>query len=323
MERKCWHPVLYSDALTMQPLSVTLCGETIVLWRNNEGTVSALRDLCIHRGTALSLGSVCNGEIVCPYHGWRYAGNGKCTLIPQLNNPCKVPSKAKIQSYFCCERFGLIWVSLEDPVFELPEVPEFTEPQWKFVQTGPFRWLSGSGRQVENFTDFAHFPFVHPGLLGDPKRTLVPPHKVQREGNVLIYEVVRPEASNSEEFPIFGNPSQEAPMRHSRYQLSLPYTIVLRIGWSGTQNRMLQFFASQPLNAKECIGYSILGKNYGDDDAQLLKEFENVIFNQDQRIVESQRPEQVPFDLAEELHLPFDAVVIAYRKAMQEFGFEL
>lgn len=32
------------------------------------------------------------------------------------------------------------------------------------------------------------------------------------------------------------------------------------------------------------------------------------------------RPEQAPFDLAEELHLPFYAVAIAYRKAMKEFG---
>ena len=45
-----------------------------------------------------------------------------------------------------------------------------------------------------------------------------------------------------------------------------------------------------------------------------------MIFGQDQRIVESQRPEQVPFDLADELHLKFDAVAVAYRRAMQAQG---
>jgi Vanillate O-demethylase oxygenase C-terminal domain len=44
-----------------------------------------------------------------------------------------------------------------------------------------------------------------------------------------------------------------------------------------------------------------------------------VIFGQDQRIVESQRPEQVPFDLADELHLKFDAVAVAYRRAMRNW----
>lgn len=44
------------------------------------------------------------------------------------------------------------------------------------------------------------------------------------------------------------------------------------------------------------------------------------IVGQDQLVVESQRPEQVPFDLAAELHLKFDAVAVAYRKAMRSLG---
>ena len=51
-----------------------------------------------------------------------------------------------------------------------------------------------------------------------------------------------------------------------------------------------------------------------------LIEFENVIFGQDQRVVESQRPERVPFDLASELHLRFDAVAVSYRRAMRAQG---
>ena len=40
----------------------------------------------------------------------------------------------------------------------------------------------------------------------------------------------------------------------------------------------------------------------------------------DQRVVESQRPEQVPFDLADELHPKFGAVAVAYRRAMRAHG---
>ena len=53
---------------------------------------------------------------------------------------------------------------------------------------------------------------------------------------------------------------------------------------------------------------------------RLDAELRSVIFGQDQRIVESQRPEQVPFDLADELHLKFDAVAVAYRRAMKTQG---
>ena len=50
----------------------------------------------------------------------------------------------------------------------------------------------------------------------------------------------------------------------------------------------------------------------------MLQDFEQTIFDQDKRIVESQRPEQVPFDLADELHLKFDTVAVNYRRAMHD-----
>jgi len=52
----------------------------------------------------------------------------------------------------------------------------------------------------------------------------------------------------------------------------------------------------------------------------VLQDFEDTIFNQDKVVVESQRPDQVPFDLADELHLKFDAVAVAYRRAMRAEG---
>jgi vanillate O-demethylase monooxygenase subunit len=68
-------------------------------------------------------------------------------------------------------------------------------------------------------------------------------------------------------------------------------------------------------------GYCVIGRNYNfEQPASVLQEFEKVIFGQDQRVVESQRPDRVPFDLAEELHLKFDAVAVAYRRAMKANG---
>jgi vanillate O-demethylase monooxygenase subunit len=65
----------------------------------------------------------------------------------------------------------------------------------------------------------------------------------------------------------------------------------------------------------------IIGRNYNmSQDDRVLRQFEDTIFGQDQRVVESQRPERVPFDLADELHLKFDAVAVAYRKAMRALG---
>jgi vanillate O-demethylase monooxygenase subunit len=318
--RSCWHPVAFADAVTEQPYGAMLLGEPLALWRGTEGQVHAVSDLCIHRGTALSLGWTQGDQIVCPYHGWRYRSDGTCAAIPQLEDPTKVPAKARVGSFRTAERFGLVWVALDEPRFDLPEAPELDRDGWVVVNAGPYRWDSDASRQLENFTDFGHFPWVHPGLLGDPERPVVPRHTVDTDGHVLHYSIVRPEAANTDDFPVFGNEQTDAPERRSTYQLHLPYTIVLRLGWGGEKG-MLYVFASQPVSASECIGYVVMGRNYDlDQPPDVLQSFEDTIFNQDKRIVESQRPEQVPFDLADELHLTFDAVAVAYRRAMRANG---
>ena len=131
---------------------------------------------------------------------------------------------------------------------------------------------------------------------------------------------MRPEAPNTDDFPVFQNEVVDRPERRSRYELHLPYTILLRLGWGGTAG-MVYFFASQPVDEERCVGYLVIGRNYAPEQpAQVLKDFEDTIFNQDQVVVESQRPERVPFDLAAEMHLKFDAVAINYRQAMRDNG---
>tara|TARA_B100000787_G_scaffold48325_1_gene34751 strand:- start:38301 stop:39302 length:1002 start_codon:yes stop_codon:yes gene_type:complete len=314
----CWHPVGYSNEIKeKEPFATFLLDEAIVVWRTSDGRPHAMRDLCIHRGTALSLGWIKDDCLVCPYHAWEYNKKGRCVKIPQAPDT-EIPSKAKTPTYYCQEKFGLVWVSFKKPEFDLPDIPEYENTDWKLVNTGPFDWKSDSSRQVENFTDFGHFPWVHPGLLGDIERPEVPDCKVITKDAVLHYSVIRPEATNSDDFPIFANDNVVTPERRSVYQLHLPYTIVLRLGWGGEKG-MVYFFTSQPISHNECRGFCVIGRNYDLKEPEtILKDFEQVIFDQDKRIVESQRPKQVPFDFTEELHLKFDAVAMNYRRAMKK-----
>jgi len=312
----CWHPAAYSEEVNSEePFSTKLLDEMIVIWRTADGAPHAMRDLCIHRGTALSLGHLEDDCIVCPYHGWRYSRSGACTLIPQTGKT-SIPAKARVVTYQCQERYGMIWVALAEPLYPLPQIPELDDGTWQVIHTGPYTWPSNASRQVENFTDFGHFPWVHPGLLGEKDRPEVPDHTVEVKKHVLHYTVVRPESPNSDEFPIFAN-KKVMPERHSRYELHCPYTIVLRLGWGGEKG-MVYFFVSQPKAHDECRGYCLVARNYDHDKpVEHIQRFEDTIFNQDKRIVLSQRPEMVPFDLVDELHLKFDTVAVNYRRTMQ------
>jgi vanillate O-demethylase monooxygenase subunit len=318
--RRCWHPVAYAHEVTEAPHAVTLLGEPLVLWRASRRAVHAFRDVCVHRGTALSLGRVAGDEIVCAYHGWRYRGDGACVAIPQLEHPERVPARARATAHRCQERYGLVWVALDEPRWPLPEVPELEDARWHTVRTGPFAWRCDASRQVENFTDFGHFAFVHEGLLGDPSQAVVAPYEVETDGHVLRYDYVRPDAPNTDDFPVFAAEERKAPARTTRYALHLPYTIVEHIDW-GSADGMVYFFAAQPVADDRCVGYCLVARNYNlDQPDDVMQAFERTIFGQDQRVVESQRPEQVPFDLAAELHLRFDALAVAYRRAMRAHG---
>lgn len=316
--RAAWHPVAYGADLDGAPRAATLLDERLVLWRDADGVARAMRDRCVHRGTALSLGKVENGEIVCPYHGWRFAADGRCVHIPQLEDPKRVPAKACIAAYRCEERLGMVWVALEAPRWPVPDVPEFAEPGWRVVRTGPFEWNAHASRQLENFTDFAHFAFVHEGLLGDPAKPVVAPHEVSVDGPVIRYAYGRPDQPNTDKLPVFAAQERKSELRRTRYRIHLPFTLVEHIDWGGP-DAMVYLFASQPVGESRSIGYCAVARNYNlEQPDAVMQEFERTIFEQDRRIVESQPPGPVPLEGDAELHMAFDKVALAYRRALRE-----
>ena len=149
---------------------------------------------------------------------------------------------------------------------------------------------------------------------------MVASHEVKTEGHVLHYAYGRPDAPNTDEFPVFAAEERKDATRRTRYALHLPYTIVEHIDWGGADG-LIYVFASQPVDDSRCVGYCLVARNYNLEQADdVIQGFERTIFAQDQRVVESQRPDRVPFDLAAELHLTCDAVAVAYRRAMRAQG---
>ena len=165
--RGYWHPVAYvSELIGGGPLAVTLLDEPLVLARI-DGRVSAFRDICVHRGTALSLGSVDENGLRCGYHGWCYDGEGRCTKIPARPD-LKIPTRARLTAYSAAEHLGLIWVCPSgEPIYPLPENPYFGDESFRHIEVEPYNWNCALPRRIENYVDFGHFAWVHDGVLGD------------------------------------------------------------------------------------------------------------------------------------------------------------
>jgi phenylpropionate dioxygenase-like ring-hydroxylating dioxygenase large terminal subunit len=59
-----------------------ITGQTIVLVRQGDGSIKALRNNCLHRGTALIEGSGKGSQLQCTFHGWTWNLDGSLQRIP-------------------------------------------------------------------------------------------------------------------------------------------------------------------------------------------------------------------------------------------------
>jgi nitrite reductase (NADH) small subunit len=48
------------------------CGEKIICVANVNGTITAMDNVCLHRGGPLGQGVIEKGKVVCPWHGWAW-----------------------------------------------------------------------------------------------------------------------------------------------------------------------------------------------------------------------------------------------------------
>jgi phenylpropionate dioxygenase-like ring-hydroxylating dioxygenase large terminal subunit len=145
-------------------LARTMLGEPVLIGRDREGAVFALRDICPHRGMPLSAGRFDGEAIECCYHGWRFAPDGRCTLIPSLAEGQAFDlSRVAVARYPAREAQGNIWVFFGDDADAAPDLPalagfaESTAPQ--LVET--MRFDAAIDHAVVGLMDPAHGPFVH------------------------------------------------------------------------------------------------------------------------------------------------------------------
>lgn len=318
--KRFWHPVSWSAELGEDPKATTLLDQRLVLWRDSAGAAHCFRDLCMHRGTALSLGKVEHDCLVCPYHGWQYDESGACVKIPQLPEGATIPSKVRAEDFRCEERYGIVWVALDEPEVDIPGFAEWDDPAYRHVPCPAYTWQTSAPRMVENFTDFGHLGYLHDGLLGSKDDLVVPKHHVDDLGLELHYQLTMGVPNTNEQFEIT-KLAGERGQQTNTYVLSLPHAIWLQCTYRDTGAHRTLFFAAQPNSATVSTGYCYQSRDYDLDlPDQPYADFQGLLAEQDRIIIESQHPEELPLDLTAEFQLPFDRVAIAYRRALRRLG---
>jgi phenylpropionate dioxygenase-like ring-hydroxylating dioxygenase large terminal subunit len=308
-----WHVVARSEDLKEgTTLPARLLEEDLVLWRSG-GKAIAWQDLCIHRGARLTLGSVKDGLLSCRYHGWTYDPDGKCVRIPAHPDQ-KPPERAQVKPYRVTEKYGLVWVSLGNPEKDIPVFPEWDDLSYRALFANKSSWNADGPRIIESALDVAHFPFVHPGLLGEPDKPEVNDYEVTtgpegiRATNIRMWQPT----------DLAGVPQGEYVTYE--YRILRPLTMYLSTEWD--DKRRLAFFMSvTPVEKGKSMVWVLIAVNHlRDVPENELQNYQTMINDQDIPVVESQRPELLPLDLQAELHLRSDRTSIAYRKWLKQLA---
>jgi nitrite reductase (NADH) small subunit len=48
------------------------CGDKVICVANVNGAITAMENVCLHRGGPLGQGTIEGGKVVCPWHGWQW-----------------------------------------------------------------------------------------------------------------------------------------------------------------------------------------------------------------------------------------------------------
>jgi vanillate O-demethylase monooxygenase subunit len=316
--RHFWQPVMYASQLGDMPQAVTLHGEQLVIVRLN-GEPRCFADICAHRGSALSLGWVDGDQLRCPYHGWTYGSDGVCTAIPARFGSV-IPKRARLTPYRVAEKSGLVWVCLEDePSLPIPDFPYLNRPGFRVIEVPEYTWQTSTHRRIENYVDISHFAWVHDGVLGDHNRPEVVDFDVDRDDTSLRFSYVDQVETTGigKNEGLDYDDSGGFPAELS-YRLFPPGTVLLEQTLPNDHTYAL-FFSTSPVGPKETRNFTFMARDYNltdpDEGDRAMLEYNDLVVSQDKPVVESQRPEQLPFDLSAELHIRgVDRVSLEYRK---------
>ncbi len=317
-----WYAILEANEVKQnKPVGVIRLGEKLVLWRDNAGQVVCMRDLCPHRGVALSAGRLIHGNIQCPFHGFEFNSTGACVLIPANGVSAVVPKAIQVKTYPTFEAHNFIWIWWGDHRDEYPPVLFFEDIDDSFsYATLRDHWPTHYSRAIENQLDVVHLPFVHHNTIGRSKQTIVDGPIYEWACKVDDCNVLNIWYTNRKEDGTLARSAKEVTKPNAKPLLQFIFPNI----WQNRLGEDLRIFiAFAPIDEENTMLY--IRQYQRIVRAPILRQFFNltskvgnlVIERQDKRVVITQRPKLSALNIGEKL-IPGDRPIIEYRRRREE-----
>jgi phenylpropionate dioxygenase-like ring-hydroxylating dioxygenase large terminal subunit len=314
-----WYAVLESNEVRRgKPVCVTRLGEKLVFWRDSRGAAACFRDLCPHRGVALSGGQILHDHLQCPFHGLQFDTTGKCTVIPANGASAPVPKAFHAHAYPTHEAHGFIWVWWGEAREDLPPVRFFETLEDAAFSYATIRdhWPIHYSRAVENQLDPVHLPFVHTNTIGRGGRTVIngPLTRWSEDDLMEIWVDNRVDRGQRALRPS----EMPEPTRHPQLQFRFPN---IWHNWIGDDARVFAAFA--PIDDENTMMYVRFYQRFvrvpglREVVNWLSRPMNRRILNEDKRVVITHRPKRSDLRIGEQL-FQGDGPIIDYRRRRSE-----
>jgi len=313
-----WFPIAVATDVTNRPVPARLLDVDLVIFRS-AGRIVVARDLCPHRGMRLSCGWVDQAQIICPYHGLHFNGDGQCTSIPS-NPSVRLSARLSLTVLPSVDRYGLVWCTLAGEAELLPSFEAWKDSNFQQIVCDPMDIGSSSGRQLEGFLDVAHFAWAHTGTFGDRANPVVPDYIVEstEEGLRVVY------VSNVSNYG--ADQYDRAPIGFEwkrTFQVFPPFSASLVVDYPDNKQLWILNSAS-PVSARRTRLFCPVARNFDlDIPVQAVREWNTRVFDEDRVLVENQKPEDLPLDSGLEISIPADRTSVAYRRLLKRMGLSL
>jgi len=288
----------FAADLTNEPLKVRMLGADLVLFRGVDGAPHCISNVCPHRGSSLAAGCLYkDGTLACPFHGFRFNGQGECTLIPSRRDHevDVVAPGMRTDAYATVEKYGCIWVCLGDepdeasPIFDMPEWDDKT---YRYT-TNEEVWEADYHTCKFTNLDYVHLPVVH-GIMfqGNDNPVQAPEHHViADEHGFRSVMQVNPAPSEG----VWSELREEGTKVESIMKFFVPGLTLsgqVEIGGIGSGEFNLFYEFTTPIDEHRTMMRHMFFRNYrmeeDFDTEHTRRNLQNV--HQDKDLAESQRP---------------------------------
>lgn len=309
----CWYAVATSAAIGDQPHPIEVRDQAYVLWRGSDGTLIATADRCTHREAKLSLGTVTDGCLHCPYHGWSFGDQGRCVGVPSSGPAATIAPAAHLTPLAVAERYGLVWFCPAEPTQPVPHLGVDEDSSFTRLNTTMEVWNCSVTRMIDNMLDVAHFPYTHAGTFGREQERTVPHFTLEQLDDTFhgyTYSVIVNNEGEAKSMSGGGNDVIRLDMSTG---FALPFSVRSTMSYENGIEQTL-FMTASPISAERSYFTFVLWRN---DDVtttgQQIVDFEREVAREDRQMLE-QFPGELSLDRGLLVDVQSDKASLEWRR---------